>query len=194
MKEQVMRNKALERELGRMPYWERITEEKRLNEEKSRAEFEAMLHVMQAQSEGLIGRRNTLKMDEKVNAFIMRYIRSEGQQYKYSLPELLQAQALGQPHLHRLPLPVTTNTKRPNWAARKRLHSTPTLQQVHHRPDQIEPRDFSLWKALPEDIKAEERSRMHAYFFNQTQDRQKAGFNPLPLGSRVLLNSYDRVF
>lgn len=79
MKEQVMRNKALERELGRMPYWERNTEEKRLNEEKSRAEFEAMLHVMQAQSEGLIGRRNTLKMDEKVNAFIMRYIRSEGQ-------------------------------------------------------------------------------------------------------------------
>ena len=46
MKEQVMRNKSLERELGRMPHWERLIEEKRLNDEKSRAEFEAMLHVM----------------------------------------------------------------------------------------------------------------------------------------------------
>ena len=35
---------------------------------------------------------------------------------------------------------------------------------------------------------------MHMFFFNQAHDRQKVGFNPLPLGSRILLNGYDRMF
>ena len=45
-----------------------------------------------------------------------------------------------------------------------------------------EPRDLLLWKALPEKDKKSERSRLHAFLFFKTDDFEKAGFDPLPLG------------
>ena len=64
MKEQVMRNKNEKRQLMTLGTEQRRVAERRLAAEKDRAEFEALLHVLNAQEEGMIGRRNTLKMDE----------------------------------------------------------------------------------------------------------------------------------
>eukprot|EP00353_Schmidingerella_taraikaensis_P002812 CAMPEP_0185582590 /NCGR_PEP_ID=MMETSP0434-20130131/20995_1 /TAXON_ID=626734 ORGANISM="Favella taraikaensis, Strain Fe Narragansett Bay" /NCGR_SAMPLE_ID=MMETSP0434 /ASSEMBLY_ACC=CAM_ASM_000379 /LENGTH=73 /DNA_ID=CAMNT_0028201447 /DNA_START=585 /DNA_END=806 /DNA_ORIENTATION=- len=72
------------------------------------------------------------------------------------MPELIQAKALGQHHLHHLPMPVTSTPKRPNWAAHKQQNA---LQKAP------EPRDNMLWKNLPAEVKADERNRMHAVFF-----------------------------
>lgn len=43
---------------------QRSIAERRITAKKAPAEFEALLHTMKAQDEGLIGRKNTLKIDE----------------------------------------------------------------------------------------------------------------------------------
>ena len=62
--------------------------------------------MLEAQEQGLIGRRNILKMDEEVNNYMIRYLRKDGLRFKYSMPEQIEAKALGERHLFHLPAPT----------------------------------------------------------------------------------------
>ena len=55
------------------------------------------------------------------------------------------------------------------------------------------PRDLELWKSLPEKDKKSERRRLHAFLFLNTDDCQKAGFDPLPLGRLNLRDGFKGI-
>ena len=67
------------------PYQREIAEA-RINAERRQAEFDAMIHVTEAHDAGFISQRNCLKLDEKVNLSVIRYIQSEGNKYDQPIP------------------------------------------------------------------------------------------------------------
>ena len=122
--------------------------QERLSAEKGRARFEALLHVLRAMDDGIVGRRNKLRMDEEVNSCIIKFLRKEGVRYKYSMPEQIEAKALGERQLFHLPAPIS---------------SVP--QNVARESNTLKPRDHMNWKALPEEDKKGERERLHSFLF-----------------------------
>ena len=57
--------------------------------------MDSLVVVMQAREQGVIKRRNVLKMDSKINESVNKLIQKEAPEFKITLPERLEALSKG---------------------------------------------------------------------------------------------------
>lgn len=121
------------------------------------AELTAIMAISKARDLGQIKKRNILKLDKKVNEAVNRFLATEGgQAYQITMPERLAFCGKA-----KLPAPVK----------RKRSDSVILTSEVER------------FARLPEDIREEERSRLHAFLLLRAEETQIGvpSFGPQPL-------------
>jgi len=87
---------------------------------------------------------------------------SDLQKYQFTLQERILSESLANKSLRHLPIPKTTDTF--------------SFVKVD------EPLDLVHWESLPDDVKCDDRARMHDFFFG-TDKSAANGARPQPLTS-----------
>ena len=87
MKDLVSRRELERAALTRKPIEQRFQYESEIGDAAVEAELQALMAVSHARDEGLIKKRNILKMDRKINESIRKYLDTSGISYKCTLPE-----------------------------------------------------------------------------------------------------------
>lgn len=117
------------------------------------AELQALMAVVKAKDDGLIKRRNILKMDKKVNECVRKYLSSNhGSTFRTTL-----AEKLTRSQRRHLPKPFTEPEE-------------PPVQGVSMLDPLAITRDQLRWSKLPDDIRDEALSRMHSFLLLKSDD------------------------
>ena len=113
-----------------------------------RATLDSLLAISKAREQGLIKKRNVLKIDEKVNKCVSKIIRCQLPQLKITLPEqmkLLLALSVYNKQMCQLPAPRTSRC---------------ACSLKHMRLLSRVPKDLLHWQSLPEEVKNDEIERI----------------------------------
>ena len=110
--------------------------------------------VSHARDEGLIKKRNILKMDRKINDSVRKYLDSYGFRFRSTLPE-----QVAQGSRWTLPMPFSEKDKETSSNEQQR------------------------WAQLPEDIREEARTQLHSFLLLKSDDIPLgfSYFSPVPL-------------